>query len=239
MRTSMSPVFALLLFLFAASGCAALIYEIVWFQLLELVIGSSAVSLGTLLATYMGGMFLGSVTFARMISARHRPLRVYAAIEAGIGACGLAVLFGLPLLDRLYAAHAGHGLIGIFTRAAVCALCLLVPTMLMGASLPALARQWKISPHEVTRLGLLYGANTLGAVAGSVLAGFYLLRVTDMAIATYVAAGLNACVALAAFAASRRAPVPENVAPIEEGAAQQVRPVYIAIALSGLCALGA
>ncbi|MBV8902882.1 MAG: fused MFS/spermidine synthase, partial [Acidobacteriia bacterium] len=239
MRTSMSPVFALLLFLFAASGCAALIYEIVWFQLLELVIGSSAVSLGTLLATYMGGMFLGSVTFARMISARHRPLRVYAAIEAGIGACGLTVLFGLPVLDRLYAAHSGHGLIGIFMRAAVCALCLLVPTMLMGAPLPALARQWKSSPHNVTRLGLLYGANTVGAVVGSVFAGFYLLRVTDMAIATYVAAGLNACVALAAFAASRSGPVPESVAPIEEAAAQQRRPVFIAIALSGLCALGA
>src|SRR6516225_8410628 len=82
-------VLPLLLLLFAASGCAALIYEIVWFQLLELVIGSSAVSLGTLLATYMGGMFLGSLAYSRVVSSRRHPLQVYALIEAGIGLCGL------------------------------------------------------------------------------------------------------------------------------------------------------
>jgi hypothetical protein len=76
----------LLLVLFAASGCAALIYEIVWFQLLELVIGSSGVSLGVLLATYMGGLCLGSLGYARTVGRNRRPLRVYAAIEIAIGA---------------------------------------------------------------------------------------------------------------------------------------------------------
>ena len=73
-----------LLALFVGSGCAALIYEIVWFQLLELVIGSSAVSLGVLLGTFMGGMCLGSLVLPRVISARHHPLRVYAYLELGI-----------------------------------------------------------------------------------------------------------------------------------------------------------
>ncbi len=73
------------------SGIAALIYEIVWFQLLELVIGSSAVSLGVLLATFMGGMCLGSVLLPRLISARPRPLRVYAAIELGIALLAILV----------------------------------------------------------------------------------------------------------------------------------------------------
>ena len=67
-----------LLLLFVGSGCAALIYEIVWFQLLQLVIGSSAVSLGVLLGTFMGGMCLGSLALPRLVSARHHPLRVYA-----------------------------------------------------------------------------------------------------------------------------------------------------------------
>ena len=83
----------LLLLLFVGSGCAALIYEIVWFQLLELVIGSSAVSLGVLLGTYMGGMCLGSLLLARVVSRQRHPLRVYAVLEVGIGICGVMVLF--------------------------------------------------------------------------------------------------------------------------------------------------
>src|SRR5262249_37665439 len=75
----------LLLLLFVGSGCAALIYEIVWFQLLELVIGSSAVSLGFLLGTFMGGMCLGSLLLPRFVSTERHPLRVYAMLEAGIG----------------------------------------------------------------------------------------------------------------------------------------------------------
>ncbi|HMK39369.1 MAG TPA: hypothetical protein VK569_08515, partial [Bacteroidota bacterium] len=78
-----------LLLLFICSGCAALMYEVVWFQLLELVIGSSAVSLGVLLGTFMGGMCLGSIVLPRLIASRHHPLRVYALLEAGIGLIGL------------------------------------------------------------------------------------------------------------------------------------------------------
>src|SRR5579862_9402066 len=76
----------LLLLLMAGSGCAALIYEVVWLQLLQLVIGSSAVSLGLLLAAYMGGLCLGSAALPRLVSPRYHPLRVYGAIELGIGA---------------------------------------------------------------------------------------------------------------------------------------------------------
>src|SRR5207247_5052927 len=85
----------LLLFLLAGSGCAALIYEIVWFQLLQLVIGSSAVSLGLLLAFYMGGLCLGSAAYPRVVSRHRDPLRVYAFLEAGIGAFGIIVLFAM------------------------------------------------------------------------------------------------------------------------------------------------
>ena len=74
------------------SGVAALIYEIVWFQLLELVLGSSAVSLGVLLATFMGGMCLGSLILPRFAFARKRPFLVYAGIELGIGVLGMLML---------------------------------------------------------------------------------------------------------------------------------------------------
>src|SRR5579864_2651536 len=105
-----SPYLIPWLLLFAGSGCAALIYEIVWFQLLQLVIGSSAVSLGLLLAAFMGGLCLGSAALPRLITARRgalwAPLRVYALLELGIGAFGIAALFGVPLVGRIYVAGA-------------------------------------------------------------------------------------------------------------------------------------
>ncbi len=231
-----------LLLLFVGSGCAALIYEIVWFQLLQLVIGSSGVSLGVLLGTFMGGMCLGSLALPRIVSARHHPLRVYAALEAGIGIFGIVVLFGMPYVSRLYIAGAGHGLKGILLRGMVAAVCLLAPTLLMGASLPAMARWVQTTPKGVSWLGFFYGGNIAGAVCGCLLAGFYLLRVYDMLVTTFVAAALNGAVALIGLGLA--ALTPEWTA---DGGLTQTRserptgawPVYVAIALSGFCALGA
>ena len=89
------PVLILLL---AGSGCAALIYEVIWFQLLQLVIGSSGVSLGLLLAAYMGGLCAGSILLPRFVSPRIPPLKVYAALELGIGILGLLVLIAVPIV---------------------------------------------------------------------------------------------------------------------------------------------
>src|ERR1700690_3324071 len=92
----------LVLLLFVASGCAALIYEVVWYQMLQLALGASAISLGILLATFMGGLCLGSWYLPRLAGRDSHPLRVYALIELGIGICGLLVLWGLPLIDNVY-----------------------------------------------------------------------------------------------------------------------------------------
>ena len=129
-----------LLLLFVGSGCAALIYEVVWLQLLQLVIGSSAVSLGVLLGTFMGGMCAGSLLLPRVVSSRRHPLRVYAVLELGIGLIGLAVLFGIPHVEQVYMRYAGQGMPTILLRGAVAGVCLLPPTLLMGATLPAIAR---------------------------------------------------------------------------------------------------
>src|SRR5215471_19287487 len=117
-----------LLALFAASGCAALIYEIVWFQLLQLVIGSSAISLGLLLATYMGGLCLGSMLLSRIVSPGRHPLRVYAFLELGIGTVGVLVLIGMPLVGRIYIAGFSEGMAGFLLRGLIAAVCLLPPT---------------------------------------------------------------------------------------------------------------
>src|SRR5437764_4693425 len=122
----------LLILLFAASGCAALIYEIVWFELLQLVIGSSAISLSILLGTFMGGMCLGSLLLPRVISARHHPLRVYGLLELGIGVIGVVVLIGMPLVGGAYTAWAGTGLASVVLRGLAASICLLPPTLLMG-----------------------------------------------------------------------------------------------------------
>jgi spermidine synthase len=240
-QSSSRPYLPLLLILFAGSGCAALIYEIVWFQLLQLAIGSSAVSLGALLGTFMGGMCLGSILLPKKISTRHHPLRVYAYIELGIGALGLLVLWAIPVLDRVYAAVASIGLQGVFLRAVVAAICLLPPTLLMGASLPAIARWIETTPSGISWLGFFYGGNIAGAVTGSLIAGFYLLRVHDMAFTTYMAVLINLAVGgLALLLARSTAYKP----PVEDSSptsvrAKDARIVYLVIGISGMCALGA
>src|SRR5262245_55115773 len=184
-----------LLLLFVGSGCAALIYEIVWFQLLQLVIGSSAVSLGVLLGTFMGGMCLGSLLFARFVGSDKHPLRVYAALELGIGLSALVILFGMPLLGGVYFTLGGTGIVGILMRGLAASICLLPPTLMMGATLPAMSRWVESSPEGVSWLGFFYGGNIAGGVIGCLTAGFYLLRVHDVAFATYVAICLNVIVA--------------------------------------------
>jgi spermidine synthase len=231
-----------LLLLLATSGCAALIYEIVWFQLLQLVIGSSGVSLALLLATYMGGLCGGSILLPRFVDRRLHPLKVFAALEFGIAVLGLFVLFVLPVAARVYVEGAAQGVLGLVLRAVVAGACLLPPTLLMGGSLPAIARWLETTPQGLSRVGLLYSANIGGAVFGCLIAGFYLLRVYDMAIATYAAAGLNLAAAALSIDLAMRAGYDETAPEITRSKATRGKRadlIYIAIAISGVAALGA
>jgi len=214
---------------------------VVWFQLLQLVIGVSTVSLGVLLGTFMGGLFLGSLLFPKYVRSGRHPLRVYAIIELGIAAIGLLVLVLVPLIGGIYTAWAGPGMVGIFLRAAAAAVCLLPPTILMGATLPALSRWVESTPKGASWLGFFYASNTAGAVLGCLLAGFYLLRVTDIFVATFVAVGLNVAVAIASFVVAAFAAPPEEgpAAPDAAASVPGSSAIYIATALSGLTGLGA
>lgn len=216
-------------------------YEVVWLQLLQLVLGLTTISLGLLLGTFMGGMCLGSLLLPRWIGTAHHPLRVYALIELLLAVCGIGVLFLVPLTAHWYERFAAPGVSGLIFRGVVAAVCLLPPTILMGATLPAISRYVKATPAGVSWMGFFYGGNIAGAVIGCLVAGFYLLRVYDMATATYVAASMNVGVAGAAWWLSRHArhqPETETPAP-GEAAPPSSRLVYAVIALSGFTALGA
>jgi spermidine synthase len=230
-----------LLLLAAGSGAAALTYEIVWFQLLELAIGSSAISLAVILATFMGGTCLGSLLFPRLAPTRVHPLRLYAAIEFGIGAAGLLMVYMIPIAGSVYSSWTGHGWSGFLLRGVVAAVCLLPPTILMGATLPALARQIDSNPDEISWLGFFYGANIAGAVFGCLVTGFYLLREYDVMAAASVAAAINAVIGGLAFVLATGAPRKNEPAVSPPAGGHRVAfsdaAVYIAIALSGFCAL--
>ncbi|MEE8408727.1 MAG: fused MFS/spermidine synthase, partial [Myxococcota bacterium] len=225
------------------------------FQLLRLVIGSSAVSLAILLATFMGGMFIGSLLYASIVADRRHPLRVYALLELGIGVIGLGLPAVLPVVGSVYADNVGFGYGGIAFRAGICGICMLPPTVLMGATLPAMARWVRGTPEGLSKLGFFYVSNLGGGAVGCLLAGFLLLPFLDVVAASVVAAAVNLCVAGAAIWLAAR--IPSAAPPTEPGATdlpeaprpacavvaasaqRRAVPVYIAISLSGMTALGA
>jgi predicted membrane-bound spermidine synthase len=238
---SLRPFMPALVVLFVGSGCAALIYEIVWLQMLGLVIGASAVSLGVLLATFMGGMCLGSLLFPRFVSRGMHPLKMYGLLELLIGAIGLLELALVPFMGDLYTHFASPGGYAVALRAVMAGICLLPPTILMGATLPAIARYVEASPRGVSWLGFFYGGNTLGAVFGCLLAGFYLLPSYDIYVATYTAVVIDGCIGVAAMLLARLSDYQEGKK--DESAGQPRRSpgawaVYLTLGLSGLTGLG-
>src|SRR3989442_9449674 len=156
-----------------------------------------------MMRTLLGGMCVGNVLFPVVISRLHHPLRVYAFMELGIGLIGLAIFFGMPLVGGVYTAWAGSGFLGMLVRGMVAGVCLIPPTLLMGATLPAVSRWVETTPRGVSWLGFFYGGNIGGAVIGSLLAGFYLMRVHDIAKTTFVAVALNVAVGVIAFGVSK------------------------------------
>ena len=231
--------------LFLASGAAALIYELAWFQWLQLILGLTSVSLGLILGTFMGGMGLGSLLLPRWIGIRHAPLRVFAALEAGVALwAGILLVLG-PWLADAYSVLAGPGIQGAAVRGVLAAACLVPPTLLMGATLPIISRQVGTHADGTAYLGFLYACNTGGAVIGCLAGGFYLLRLHDITVAIGAGMAINLGAAALALAAAPKAQ------PLEKPSASATRVecprftpplsrdiLWIA-ALSGASALGA
>ena len=175
------------LFLFAVSGAAALIYEVVWTRLLTLHMGHGLAAASTVLAAFMGGLAAGAGAAGRYAGTLppRRALTTYAVLELAVGVLALLMPLALiavrPLLAATYADGDG-GSTFAFVRLATSVLLLCVPAACMGATFP-IASRWMVRTARERRqdAGGLYAANTLGAAAGAILAGFVLIPALGLA----------------------------------------------------------
>ena len=179
MRSKQVTAYTLLFFL---SGATGLVYELLWVRLLYQSFGSTIQSVTTVVAAYMGGLGLGAYLLGARGDRALRPARLYGRLEILIGLFGLVSPFVLGLAQQAYIALArglpeGSGL-SVALRFGLAGLVLLIPTTLMGGTLPVLTRAFTATDRDKLRpsLGRLYGVNTLGAVLGTALAGFVLIE---------------------------------------------------------------
>lgn len=196
---------------FVATGAAGLVYEVVWSRVLALQMGNTAQSLAVLLSVFMGGLALGAWLGSRLASATARPLRLYGRLELGLGAYCLALPLlidaATPLFGLAYRSLLGVPLAYVAVQAVILGGLLLVPTTLMGATLPVLVR------HLVRRdarvgggVGLLYALNSGGAAGGALLAGYVILPRFGVSATMAVAIAINLTVGLICVLLARGVP---------------------------------
>lgn len=205
-----------LLLCFTCSGMSALIYEVAWVRSLELVFGATTFAVATVLAAFMGGLAFGSYFMGRLAHrfSRHHPLKMYAALEIGIGLMALIIPLLFSSLAPLYQAiwkkyHASFALFSTL-RFLLCVGILLIPTSFMGATLPLMSQfvnRTSATGHlGRKRIGWLYTVNTAGAVLGCLAAGFLLFPLLGLQKTQYAAVALSTTAAVGAWLLSQRTP---------------------------------
>jgi spermidine synthase len=238
---------SLVLLVFLLSGAAGLIYQVVWTRRLALMLGVTFPAISTVLAVFMAGLALGSWWLGRRADATRSPLRLYGLLELGVAASGAASPWLLDRLGDLYVHFAREGgmpepLLGPL-RVLVAAAVMLVPTTLMGGTLPVLIRGVHRTPSRIGReAGLLYAVNTLGALLGTLAAAFVLVQSLGITGALYAAAALNLCAGAVALALARgeraaAAPAPDLAAAAPPADPATARAVVLAFGASGALAL--
>ncbi|MEW6719329.1 MAG: fused MFS/spermidine synthase [Thermodesulfobacteriota bacterium] len=247
----MIPFLYLLFFL---SGAAALAYQVVWVRSLQLVFGGSHYAVTAVLSVFMAGLALGSYVFGKRVETVRSALRVYGLLEIGIAVFAIVFLLFAAAYPHLYvplARIAGENTaaLSIF-RVLFAVVAMIVPTTLMGGTLPVLTRfasERAGSGRE--HVSFLYGFNTLGAVAGTLLAGFVLLPAFGVTGTSAIAVLTNAAIGLASVVLSRRSPDRRpSSATGEKGGLPadagdgfprlSARLILWGIGISGFCALG-
>ena len=191
----------ILLLLFFLSGCAGLLYEVVWVRMFARIVGGTNYAIAIVLGAYMGGLALGSIFFGRFVDKRKDELRLYGLLELFIGltAIGLTVLLPHlgPIYRFIYHSVGGSNSVVYILKGSILYGALLVPTVLMGGTLPILVafctRKYRIFGHE---LSVLYFVNTLGAVLGVLLSGFVTLAFLGERSTVYLGAFINFSVAI-------------------------------------------
>lgn len=231
------------------SGGTALVYELVWSKYLGNVLGNSGQAHAVVLATFMGGLALGASVFGRTADRVKSPLALYGVLELGVALYALAFPYVLDALGALWLAVAPGVPDGwrVGPRLLVAAVSLVVPTLLMGGTLPALVRHFADSLSGVQReLARLYAVNSLGAALGVFIAGTKLVPVLGLSASAKLAAGLNLLLAVAALLLARRHPpalAPGQAAPVSESTANlayprvAVRAALVGVALSGFTSM--
>ncbi len=204
----------LFLVAYAASGTAALIYEVAWARLLALVIGHAVAAVSTVLAAFMGGLAVGAAIGGRLAPRvdRSRALRTYAILELATGASALLLPFALsmarPALAAAYADGPGGAWFGLL-RITISLAVLAVPAALMGATFPVAVRWYAGSDARAAAdAGALYAVNTVGATGGAGLAAFVLLPLVGLRSTTLIAVALNVSAAALALVIARGAGAP-------------------------------
>lgn len=194
--------------IFFLSGGTALIYEVLWTKELTLIMGNTIYSSATVLAAFMGGLALGSILLGRYIDcAKISPLKLYAVLELGIGLFAIALpsLLAIvnPLYSMIYQSSSAHPYLLTLLKFTISFCFLLIPTFLMGGTLPILSTYIVSSFHHLgRRIGTLYAVNTLGAVVGSLLAGYVLIGWIGIKATTYLAVWINVSLFLFAYGLS-------------------------------------
>ena len=200
-----SGLIALLLF---GSGFCALLYETTWLREFRLVFGASTAASAVVIGVFMAGVGLGGVLLGRISETRGRPLAFYGKLELIIA--GTAALSPLLILAAryLYVALGGSEAMGpamgTALRLILAAIIIGTPTFAMGGTLPAAARA-AVSSEDLQRraVGLLYGANTLGAVTGAAIGTFYCFETFGNRLTLWMAAALNVSIAMTALYVSK------------------------------------
>ncbi len=189
------PVWLIYL-MFFLSGAAALIYEVVWVRSLSLVFGGSHLAVTTVLTIFMGGLALGSYLIGKRISNRTNLLRIYGLLELGIALAALVFALLLRFYPSIYVTLAQLAVTSTlylsFIRVMFAIIALIVPTTLMGGTLPVLSSFVATRAKTAgAHLSFLYGLNTLGAVVGAAAAGFVLLRYFSVSTTMFIAILIN------------------------------------------------
>ncbi len=232
----------LLLLLFFFSGVCGLVYEVVWTRLFVVVIGNTVFSVSAILTVFMAGLALGSRFAGKLIDRKPIPLvRTYALLEAGIAIYNLALPALLkaanPIFGALYSTSYDSFIALTAARLVLVLLILIVPATLMGATLPILIRFYvdNISGvgHEA---GRVYTANTWGAAAGTMLAGFVLVPYIGVTSTLLATVGANLLIAAGAWVISRSQDAASQPTPNADSATGP-RIVLVAMMLSGFAAL--
>src|SRR5438477_9183424 len=206
MRSKAALLYSILFFL---SGATGLVYELLWVRVLYQSFGSTIQSVTTVVAAYMGGLGLGAWLVGRITDRSPRPAVLYGKLEIAIGVFGIISPLVLGLAHWIYLGTAGALALGsaasVALRFGLAALVLLIPTTLMGGTLPALTKGFMGVERDrlQTSLGRLYALNTLGAVVGTALAGFFLIERVGIHASLYATAALNLTLGAAALALAR------------------------------------